>query len=188
MIVLNDACTYVGRELKLTVSNQTGACWSKITATPPGPPGLLGSSYDDFCIDSLLNVEIYLRQRTGPAVTTSCGDGSYEKNYVADWIDAATKRLKPSGFLSLIQKAERLPEILSGMDDRLGSILVKPLVPRDGRAAGLGLGQARKGGRGAFRLAAPLVIHEGTEHTGDQESYRPEVAAILRDGAQLPLW
>jgi tRNA1(Val) A37 N6-methylase TrmN6 len=48
--------------------------------------------------------------------------------------------------------------------------------------------QARKGGRGAFRLAAPLILHDGAEHVGDSESYRREVSAILRDGAALPLW
>ena len=48
--------------------------------------------------------------------------------------------------------------------------------------------QARKGGRGAFRLGAPLILHEGAEHVGDKESYRREVSAILRAGAHLPLW
>jgi len=111
-----------------------------------------------------------------------------EDTPLSDWIDAATKRLKPRGHMALIQKADRLPEILAAMDDRLGSILVKPLCPREGRAASLVLIQARKGGRGAFRLAAPLILHDGAEHVGDAESYRQEVSAILRDGVALPLW
>ena len=148
------------------------------------PAAMKEASFDHV----MMNPPYHLRARA----TTSADPGReaalFEKTPLAGWIDAAAKRLKPRGFLSLIQKAERLPEILSGMDDRLGSILVKPLAPRDGRAAVLVLVQARKGGRGAFRLAAPLVLHEGAEHAGDRESYRPEVAAILRDGAPLPLW
>ncbi|MCB1355946.1 MAG: methyltransferase [Maritimibacter sp.] len=124
--------------------------------------------------------------------TTSADPGReaalFEETPLAAWIDAATRRLKPRGYLTLVQKAERLPEILAAMDDRLGSILVKPLAPREGRAAVLVLVQARKGGRGAFRLGAPLILHEGAEHVGDRESYRREVSAILREGAHLPLW
>ncbi len=124
--------------------------------------------------------------------TTSADPGReaalFEDTPLATWIDAATRRLKPRGYLTLIQKAERLPEILEAMDDRLGSLLVKPLAPREGRAAILVLVQARKGGRGAFRLGAPLILHAGSEHVGDRESYRREVSAILRDGAHLPLW
>lgn len=136
----------------------------------------------------IMNPPYHLRDRS----TTSTDEGReaalFEETPLAQWIDAATRRLKPRGHLTLIQKAERLPESLAGMDDRLGSILVKPLEPREGRAAALVLVQARKGGRGAFRLAAPLVLHEGAEHVGDKESYRREVSSILREGAHLPLW
>ncbi len=111
-----------------------------------------------------------------------------EQTPLSDWIAAATKRLKPRGYLTMIQKAERLPEILAAFDQRMGTILVKPLCAREGRAATLVLLHARKGGRGAFRLAAPLILHDGAEHVGDVESYRQEVSAILRDGVALPLW
>ncbi len=110
------------------------------------------------------------------------------KTPLRDWIAAATRRLRPRGHLTLIQKAERLPEVLAGLDEPMGSVLVKPLAPREGRAATLMLVHARKGGRGAFRLAAPLILHDGSEHVGDAESYRQEVSAILREGVALPLW
>lgn len=148
------------------------------------PPQVNDESFDHV----IMNPPYHLRERS----TTSADPGReaalFEDTPLRVWIDAATRRLKPRGHLTVIQKAERLPEILSGMDDRLGSVLVKPLSPRDGRAAVLVLVQARKGGRGAFRLAAPLVLHEGAEHLGDKESYRPDVTSILREGASLPLW
>ncbi|HCQ63856.1 MAG TPA: methyltransferase [Rhodobacteraceae bacterium] len=148
------------------------------------PPEVTEESFDQV----IMNPPYHLPARA----TTSADPGReaalFEDTALATWIDAATRRLKPRGYLTVIQKAERLPEILAGMDDRLGSVLVKPLAPRTGRAAALVLVQARKGGRGAFRLAAPLILHEGTEHVGDKDSYCRDVSAILRTGAHLPLW
>ncbi|MCI2399557.1 methyltransferase [Aliiroseovarius subalbicans] len=148
-------------------------------------PGALREENFDHVI---MNPPYHLRDRGTAAANPGREAALGEGTPLVDWVDTATKRLKPKGFLTMIQKAERLPEILGAMDDRLGSVLVKPLCPREGRAAGLVLVQARKGGRGAFRLATPLILHDGVEHVGDRESYRPEVSAILRDGAALPLW
>jgi tRNA1(Val) A37 N6-methylase TrmN6 len=108
-----------------------------------------------------------------------------EARPLAAWVEAAARRLRPGGTVTAIQQAERLPDLLSACETRLGSIEVKPVVPREGRAAGLVLLRARKGGRAAFRLHAPLILHEGTRHEHDGESYRPEVQAILRQGAAL---
>ena len=104
-----------------------------------------------------------------------------------NWIDAAVRRLKPKGFLTMICRADRLPDILSHCDDRVGDLRVKPIAPRHGRAAELFILQARKGARGHFRLLSPLVMHEGDRHERDGESYRAEVKAILRDAAPLEI-
>lgn len=136
----------------------------------------------------IANPPYYLRDRGTPSPEPGREKALGEDTPLATWIEVATRRLKPRGFLTMIQRAERLPEMLNAMDDRLGSVLVKPISPREGRAAILVLVQARKGGRGAFRLATPLILHDGDEHIGDRESYRPEVSAILRDGQALPLW
>ena len=45
--------------------------------------------------------------------------------------------------------------------------------------------QARKGGRAPFRLLAPFVIHQGSVHDGDRETYTMAANAVLRDGADL---
>jgi len=148
------------------------------------PDALKAETFDHV----IANPPYHLRDRSTPAADPGREAALGEDTPLAEWIDVATKRLKPKGFLTMIQKAERLPEILNAMDDRLGSVLVKPFCPRDGRAANLVVVHARKGGRGAFRLAAPLILHDGADHIGDRESYRPEVSAILRDGAALPVW
>ena len=105
---------------------------------------------------------------------------------LADWIGSAARRLAPKGYLHMIQRADRLPDMLAGCSGALGSVEVLPLAPRTGRASELVILRARKGGRADFRLHAPLILHEGTRHERDGESYLPQIRAVLRDGAALP--
>lgn len=106
---------------------------------------------------------------------------------LADWLDIGTRRLAPKGYLSLIQRMERLPEVLTILQRRLGSVVVMPVAGREGRAPELFLLQARQEGRAAFRMTPALVMHAGKTHQGDQESYTAQVNDILRNGAELPI-
>ena len=108
-----------------------------------------------------------------------------EDTPLEDWINVAARRLAPRGYLHMIQRADRLPDMLAGCAGRLGSIQVLPLVPRADRASELVILRARKGGRAAFRLHAPLILHLGDRHVEDGESYTPKVSAVLRDRADL---
>lgn len=101
------------------------------------------------------------------------------------WVDVAARRLAPKGYATFIHRAERLPDLLAAMAPRLGSIQVCPLHPRSGRDANLVLVRARKNGRAAFRLHAPILLHKGAAHAGDGESYTSQIRAVLRDGAPL---
>ncbi len=103
---------------------------------------------------------------------------------LADWVAAGARRLAPAGWLTLICGADGLPDVLAGMA-KMGSIAVLPLAPRQGRAAVRIIVQARKGGRGPFRLLAPFVIHQGDAHYGDRESYTTAASAVLRGGGDL---
>lgn len=105
---------------------------------------------------------------------------------LSDWFDAATRRLKPKGYLTMIQKADRLPDMLAACDSRLGSIRIRPVQPREGRVAELVILQARKAGRAAFVLEAPLMMHEGALHKHDGDDYSPQAVKILRGGQALP--
>lgn len=104
---------------------------------------------------------------------------------LSDWVAAATRRLRPGGWLTLICGADGLPQVLAALAPKLGSAAVLPLAAREGRAALRVIIQARKGGRAPFRLLAPFVIHQGEAHDGDRESYTPAANAVLRDGADL---
>lgn len=108
-----------------------------------------------------------------------------EDTPLAVWVDAATRRLAPGGWLTVIHLAQRLPELLAVTDGRLGSVSVLPLAPRPGRTASRVIVQARKGGRAAFRLLAPMILHDGPAHDGDRDSFTAQAQAVLRHGADL---
>lgn len=109
-----------------------------------------------------------------------------EATPLAQWIDVASRRLKPRGYLHMIQRTDRLQDMIAACPSSLGSIEVMPFSPRAGAEPGLIVLRARKSGRAAFRLHAPTVLHTGDHHAGDRESYRAEIAAALRHGAALP--
>lgn len=103
------------------------------------------------------------------------------------WADAAIRRLIPGGTFTIVNRTEQLPACLAALDGRVGDVVLKPLVPRKDRPAKLFLLQAKKGARGPFRLAAPLILHKGERHEADGDSYTDEAAAILRGGASIAM-
>jgi tRNA1Val (adenine37-N6)-methyltransferase len=104
---------------------------------------------------------------------------------LSGWVAAASRRLRPGGWLTLICGTDGVPVVLAALPPKLGSAAILPLAARDGRPALRIILQARKGGKAAFRLLAPLVLHRGPAHDGDRESYTPEANAVLREGADL---
>lgn len=108
-----------------------------------------------------------------------------ESQPLVAWVEQAARRLAPKGYLHMIQRVERLPEIMAACLGKLGSIEVLPVAARQSRAPDLILLRARKGGRAAFRLLPSFVLHIGDRHLHDGDSFRPEVQAILRDGNAL---
>ncbi len=103
------------------------------------------------------------------------------------WVEVASRRLAPKGYFYMIQKANRLADVISCFADHLGSLEVLPIAAREGRAAELILVRGRKAGRADLRLHAPMLLHAGAHHAGDGPDFRPEVEEILRKGAAL-LW
>lgn len=104
-----------------------------------------------------------------------------------EWLAAGLARLKPRGWLTVIHRAERVPDLLRCLDGRAGAIRLKPLAPRAGRTAGRVILRARKGAKGPFRLLPPLVIHAGPTHVRDQDDFSARAAAVLRGGAALEM-
>jgi len=108
-----------------------------------------------------------------------------EQTPLAIWIETAAKRLAPKGYLHVIHRAERLPDLLAVLPHYMGSIEVLPITARQGRAAERVILRARKEGRADFRLHAPLILHIGDAHL-DGDQYTPLVRDAFRAGASLP--
>lgn len=104
---------------------------------------------------------------------------------IAAWVEAGARRLVPGGWLTMILAADCLPDALAACTGRLGSLAALPLAARVGQPGLRVILQARKGGRRAFRLLAPFVLHGGGAHDTDRDSYTLAAKGILRDGADL---
>lgn len=105
--------------------------------------------------------------------------------YIADapierWIAALADRLTGGAALTLIHRAAKLPEILTGLEGRLGGVEVLPLRPHSQAPAKRVLVRARKGSR------APLRLLKGYDLHGESDAkYTPEIAAVLQGEALL---
>jgi tRNA1(Val) A37 N6-methylase TrmN6 len=97
------------------------------------------------------------------------------------WISACLAYLEPKGVLTLIHRADRLPELLSILEERTGDITVFPLWPGGGRPARRVIVRARLDSRAPARLLAGLVLHRAGER------YTEEAEAVLRHGSALSL-
>jgi len=98
---------------------------------------------------------------------------------LARWVQFMAAMVRPGGTITLIHRADALREVLSAVDGRFGGVAVLPVHPYADKPASRVLVQARKASR------APLVLRPGmTLHNGDG-SFRPEIEAILRNGAAL---
>ena len=99
---------------------------------------------------------------------------------IDQWIAALANRLKGGAALTLIHRAEKLSEILSALDGRLGGPEVIPIRPRAAAPAKRVIVRARKGSRAQLKLLRGLDLHDTTG-----AKYASETDAILKGEAVL---
>lgn len=143
------------------------------------PSGVRARQFDHV----MLNPPYYPAQGGTPAADPGRERALREALPLADWIRVALARTRPGGWLTLIQAADRLGDVLAGLR---GSVTVLPLVPRTGRAAHRVIVRAKKDGRAPLVLLSPLVMHEGVAHLHDGCDLSAPARAVLRLGAALP--
>ena len=83
----------------------------------------------------IANPPYFQRHRGSSSDLVSRETSRREATPIAHWIDVATRRLAPKGILTLIQRANRLGDVLDSCDDRLGSFVIRPIASRIGRDA-----------------------------------------------------
>lgn len=104
---------------------------------------------------------------------------------LATWLDAGLRRVRPKGWLTVIQTIDRLPAAIVALHSKAGGFQIKPLSARENRPAARFVLRARKGSKTNAQLANPLILHKGDAHTNDEDSYTTEARMILRSGACL---
>jgi tRNA1(Val) A37 N6-methylase TrmN6 len=97
------------------------------------------------------------------------------------WVRFLAAMARPRGLVTLIHRAEALSEVLAALEGRFGGTVVVPVHPREGRPAVRVLVRAVKASRAPLELRPGLILHDA------DHSFRPGIAAVLRDGAGLSL-
>ncbi len=144
------------------------------------PKALTAQQFDHV----MLNPPFFNRAEGSASPFPSKERGRGEADF-ATWIRTALKRTVDGGTITMIHRAERLPDLLPALGKNAGDIQVLPLQPRAGRSAKLIILRGKKGAKSPFRLLSPFVLHLGDRHEKDGDSYTPEAQNILRHGAAL---
>ncbi len=98
---------------------------------------------------------------------------------LSSWVKFCLARTKPKGTVTLINRSDRLGEMLRELENGAGNIRIIPLWPAAGKPAKRVLVQAIKGSRSPLTLEPGIVLHnnDGTPTT--------TADAIARDGLGL---
>ncbi|MEO1306623.1 MAG: methyltransferase domain-containing protein [Pseudomonadota bacterium] len=145
------------------------------------PPDLQAESFDHV----IANPPYFLRTAGDPAENASRETALGETTPLAVWIDAARRRLKAKGYLTLIHRPDRMVELCNCLAG-FGDVRIRPIAPRVDRDASLILIRARKGAKAQSRLLAPIIMHDGANHVSDSDDYSETARQILREGKSLP--
>ena len=108
-------------------------------------------------------------------------EGAYmAEGGLAAWTGFLLKAVREGGSITVIHRADRLADLLSGLGAKAGSFRVRPIHPFAAEPAKRVLVRAIKTGKAPLILLPPLVLHdrEGGKHTEAAE-------AILRGDAAL---
>jgi len=97
------------------------------------------------------------------------------------WVGLCLRMLRPLGHITLVQRADRMDDIIAALHGKAGDIIIFPLWSTAGRDARRVIIQARKGARGNIALKPGLIVHTS------EGRFTPEAEAILRHGAALDI-
>jgi FkbM family methyltransferase len=101
------------------------------------------------------------------------------KDELDAWARFMCRMAAPGGRASMIHKAEALPQILASFEGRFGNMTVLPIYARAREPAIRVIVSGIKGSRAPLAIKPALVLH------GPNQTFLPEVEAILRDGSPL---
>ncbi|MGE5517030.1 MAG: tRNA1(Val) (adenine(37)-N6)-methyltransferase [Bacteroidota bacterium] len=115
-----------------------------------------------------------------PPSAASKAIGHMEEVELAAWLRQAVRFLKAKGRLFIVHRADRLGDILAGLQPlRVGEVRVFPLWPKEGKAATRVVVAARKDARTPLEVLPGLLLHR------PDGGYTDKADDILRRGGAL---
>ena len=134
----------------------------------------------------MMNPPFY-RSRSGPP-SDNPGRDLANREQAADlaaWIEAGLRRLLPGGTLCLIQRAERLDEILIALGSTVGGTQLLPIASHPEHPAKRTIIRTVKGSRAPLTLLPPLTLHTACADENMPTRYTEHAETILRHGKEL---
>ena len=101
---------------------------------------------------------------------------------LSEWVSEGVKRLKPNGWITIINTPENLIEILISLSKSTGDIQIKPLTSNPNKIANRVIIRAKKSSKSITKIYPPLIIHVGE---GKTKKFSPEAEEIFRNGSSL---
>ena len=105
---------------------------------------------------------------------------------LSEWLLVAQKRCKPKGKVTIIQRVDRLPEIIECLNGCFGQITVQPISSFKDASPKTVIVQATKSSSASFKLLSPKTVHK-RDRTSTKVVYKDEFKNILRCGHPLEL-
>ena len=109
-----------------------------------------------------------------------------ESMSLSAWFSVAKNRCKPNGKITIIQRVERLPDIINCLNGYFGQVTVQPISSFKDTSPKTVIVQATKTSGAAFKLLAPKIVHRRDGISG-KVVYEDEFKKILRYGHPLQL-
>ncbi|MCW8915008.1 MAG: methyltransferase [Magnetovibrio sp.] len=78
---------------------------------------------------------------------------------LADWVQAALGFCKRKGSITIIQRADRLDELMAALGRDVGEVTIFPIWPKAGENANRVIVRARKGIKTPMRLTNGMTLH-----------------------------
>ena len=133
-----------------------------------------------------MNPPFFKKNAVKKSPIPSSNQAKVETVPLSEWFSVAKKRCRPKGKITIIQRVERLPEIMECLSGHFGQITVQPISSFEDASPKTVIVQATKSSSAAFKLLAPKTVHRRDTLSG-KVVYEEELNKILRSGYPLLL-
>ena len=133
-----------------------------------------------------MNPPYFKKNDVKKSLIPSSNQAKVESVPLSEWLSVARKSCKPKGKITIIQRVDRLPEIMECLGSHFGQITVLPISSFKDSSPKTIIVQATKNSSAPFTLLAQKTVHKRDSVSG-KVVYEEELNKILRSGYPLLL-